>query len=145
MIDGQIWYPHIFFLWPPWAHCITFKCTMKANVVSTMEPLIFVNPFTQLWRTLSILKVLWNTMLKYFKLVEIFIVRVGEHGGWENAFNFIFHEVQLQNGLNEHFPMVVNMYSQTFFTLNFSYDATFEKWQKMKSRRIEVLDLLESV
>jgi hypothetical protein len=70
---------------------------------------------------------------------------VGEHGGWENTFNFIFHEVQLQNGLNENLPMVVSMYFQTFFTLNFSYDATFEKWQKMKSKRIEVLDLLESV
>jgi hypothetical protein len=52
---------------------------------------------------------------------------------------------KLQNRLNEHLPMVVNMYSQTFFTLNFSYDVTFEKWQKMKSKKIEVLDLLESV
>ncbi len=76
MIDGQMWYPRLFFLWLPWAHCITFKCTMKANVASTMEPLIFCKSFYLVMENTFNLKVLWNTMLKYFKLVEIAIVQV---------------------------------------------------------------------
>ncbi len=76
MIDGQMWYTHLFFLWLPWAHCITSKCTMKANVSSTMEPLIFCKSFHLVMENTFNLKVLWNTMLKYFKLVEIAIVQV---------------------------------------------------------------------
>jgi hypothetical protein len=85
-------------------------------------------------------------MLKYFKLVEIAIVQVlGNMEDEQTLSTLFFMKSKLQNGLNEHLPMVVNMYSQTFFTLNFLYDEIFEKWQKMKSKRIKVSDLLEYV
>jgi hypothetical protein len=49
---------------------IAFKCIMKTNVVSTMEPPILGNLFTWLWKTVSTSKMLQSTMLKYFKLAK---------------------------------------------------------------------------
>lgn len=55
-------------------------------------------------------------MLKYFKLVEIVIVQVlGNMEDEQTLSTLFFMKSKLQNGLNEHFPMVVNMYSQTFY------------------------------
>ncbi len=84
--------------------------------------------------------------VRIFQLVEIVIIHMlgNMEDEWTLSILF-FMKSKLQNRLNEHLPMGVNMYSQTFFTLNFSYDVTFEKWQKMKSKKIEVLDLLEPV
>jgi hypothetical protein len=47
-----------------------------------------------------------------------------------------FMKSKLRNKLNEHFHVVVRMYSQTFFTFkNFMYNVAFEEWQKLKNRR----------
>jgi len=38
-----------------------------------------------------------------------------------------------RNGLNEHFPTIVNMFSQPIFILkNFRYDVIFEEGKKAK-------------
>jgi hypothetical protein len=67
--------------------------------------------------------------LKYFKLAKIVIAQV--LGSIEDEWTFStlsFMKSKLQNRFNEHLFMVVNMYFQTFFTLeNFLYDVTFEE------------------
>jgi len=77
----------------------------------------------------STFKVLWNILLKYFKLAKIVIVQVLGSTEDERTFSTLsFMKSKLQNRFNEHLPMVVNMYFQTFFTLeNFLYDVTFEE------------------
>jgi hypothetical protein len=106
----------------------------KANVVSTIEPPILMNPFTWLWIMLSTSKVLWNILLNYFKLAKIVIVQVFMSIEDEQTFSILyFIQFKLQNRFNEHLPVVVNMYFQTLFTLeNFLYDATFENCQRWK-------------
>ncbi len=118
--------------------CNTFKCTMKANhVCSTMELPILVNPFTLLWITLSTFKVLQSTLSEYFKLAKIVTVQVlrSMEDEWTFSTSY-FMKSKLRNKLNEHFHVVVRMYSQTFFTFkNFMYNVAFEEWQKLKNRR----------
>lgn len=98
--------------------CNIFKCTIKANVCSTMELPILVNSFTWLWITPSISKVLQITLSKYFKLVKIAIVQVLGSMDDERTFSTLyFMKSKLINRLNEHLHMVVHMYPQTFFTL----------------------------
>jgi len=117
--------------------CNIFKCTMKANVCSTMEPSILVNPFIRIWITFSTFKVLQSTLSKYFKLVKITTVQVLGSMEDEQTFSTLyFMKSKLRNKLNEHLHVVVRMYSQTFFTLeNFMYNVAFEEWQKLKDRR----------
>jgi hypothetical protein len=41
--------------------------------------------------------------------------------------------MKLKKGLNEHFPTIVNMFSQPFFFLkNYRYDVIFEEGRKAK-------------
>jgi hypothetical protein len=51
--------------------------------------------------------------------------------------SLFFMKSKLGNKLNEHLPIVVGMFSQPFFILEFfSYDIVFHKWKKVKVRKL---------
>ncbi len=71
---------------------------MKSNVVTSIEAPFYVNPLTQLWRTLED-----SHILKVFKIFENFQIgkdcndaNLGVSGRWTNIFHLIFHEVKIE-------------------------------------------------
>jgi hypothetical protein len=114
---------------------------MKSNVVATMEVPFYVNPLTQLWRTLKashilrVFKILG--FFGIFQLIEIAMTQVLGLVEDEQTFSTLyFMKSKLKNRPNEHLHTIVGMYSQTFFTLNtFPYDMCFDDWKEEKPRQ----------
>jgi hypothetical protein len=105
---------------------------MNFNAIVAMEPPFELNHFNYMWHILSCSWIFTNSFLEYFKLVEFVVVRVLRNVEDERTLStFLF--TKLKNGLNEHFPTIVSMFSQPFFILkNFRYDVIFEEGKKAK-------------
>jgi hypothetical protein len=110
---------------------------MKSNATTTMEAPFHINPLTWLWRTLEASHILRHSFPKKFKLAKIVIMQVLGSMEDEHTFSTLsFMKSKLRNHFNEHLPIVVGMYSQTFFTLNtFPYDTCFDDWKEQKPRQ----------
>jgi hypothetical protein len=104
-----------------------FKCTIKINVITTMEPPFHVNPFIWLWWTLFIFWILKNFFLKFSKLVEIAIVQV---------LGNVKDEIKATKKIVWTFPNYCGHVFPTFLHAKFfPYDVTFEEWKKTKDHQ----------
>jgi hypothetical protein len=113
-----------------------FKITIKSNAIVAMEAPFHVNPLTWIWKTLEASCISRHSFPKNFKLAEITIVQMLGLMEDECTFSTLsFMKSKLRNHFNEHLHIVVEMYSQTFFTLNtFPYDTCFDNWKEQKPR-----------
>jgi hypothetical protein len=111
---------------------------MKSNVAIAIEAPFHVNPLIRLWHTLEASRILQQSFLEFFKLVEIVVVQVLGSMEDERTFSTLsFMKSKLKNHFNEHLHTIVGIYSQTFYTLNtFLYDkADFDDWKEQKPRQ----------
>jgi hypothetical protein len=108
-----------------------FKLTMKANCEAACASLFDINPVIKLWRNLSKSRHLCKLISKYFKLAGIGCCLVLGSVEDERCFsNLKFLKSYQWNRLGKHFPLVVRMFRQQYFSLdNFSYKDAIGSWR----------------
>jgi len=93
-----------------------------------------LNPFTKLWRMISSSQILEHQILEYIKLVELAIVQVIGIVKDERCFStFTFMKNKQRNWLTMDLELVIQMFSQKFFTMeNLPFGTTIQSWKDNK-------------
>lgn len=107
-----------------------FKMCMKSNSCYAVLPPYDVNPLTKVWRVFDSNNNLTQNFKEFLKLVEMGVVHVIGLVEDERTFsNLSFLKSKLQDNLEEHIQVVIDIYSQCIFTLeNFPYKAILDEW-----------------
>jgi hypothetical protein len=93
---------------------------MKSNNHGALHLLLDCNPTTKLWGRLASNVIVVDKLLEYLKLIELTIVMVLGSVEDERIFsNVNFLKLKLCNWLTIHLDLVVKMFAQKFYHLDF--------------------------
>jgi hypothetical protein len=108
-----------------------FKQCMRENAPSMMSRPFKVNPVTRMWLSIDSNSFLRHALSEYVKLVEIDICMVLGSVQDERTFSTVtFLKTKVRNRLTTHLPLVVDMKTQPFFSIDsFPYDAVYNSWR----------------
>ena len=95
-----------------------FKLTMKSHAHAAMEEPKDENPLTKVWVRIGKNALMLSHLLEYIKVAEIVVAAVLGSVEDERTFSTLsFMKSKLRNRLGGHMDTCVNLFSQSFFTL----------------------------
>jgi hypothetical protein len=102
--------------------------TMSANSATTMKSLLNCNPCSRMSTLLTTNQIICFKLSKWVKLVELSMATVLSNVENERClFNLSFMKSKLRNQLIAHLDLVVQMYAQSFYTMEtFPYTTTIK-------------------
>ncbi len=118
---NKVWVPTLFLAIDFDLHRFLFVLTMKNNAKLAMQKPFDLNPLTKFWRSLSSSRIFEHKILEYIKLVELLVVQVIGLVEDEQCFSKLtIMKTKLRNQLTVHLELVIQMFSQKFFTIKTS-------------------------